>query len=408
MNAIVDCYALHLVRDWHDADGVIRAKSESHKYTLACMDYDYYEQEDRVYAPGDKIPHDLSVMLDFRDCFAGGPGLVQSFEDDIAKDIYTDKSVIVFTLHDDDEGTLNYVENWVRSRPGVSFANIPEYLRRAEHPDDMFADSVDFSHDRCNFLVTRGVAIFFVHLTVGRVRDVCDSVDSLPEAKRRRTVDEPRTPLTRTISVHPDPGAIDTERRVFGDFYRFVKHFQGHGELSSCASVSLLGKYLVCFNKVIPVTPPIARGTRFDRETGNKETFMLPLSEIQIEDNVVVMHRKRAVDINKVRMNAILGEFLKDCGAEVNGDVFMKLQDFYMLFHAYCQYQHGTFLSFVHMHLWFFQTCADLYKAWVVERGGEYFLRCMYIDFPTMATAYEARGWMIHKGLARLELNRYD
>jgi hypothetical protein len=391
MNAIIDCYALHLVRDWNDDEGVIRAKSESHKFTLTSMDYDYYEQEDRVYAPSDKISG--SVMLDFRDAMTA-PGLVESLQRDIDNDIYTDKSVVVLTLHDDDDGSLNYVENWVRSHRGVNFVDIPEYLRRAEHPDDMFAPDCDYSHDRCYFVVTSGVSIFFLRLTAQVV----------PQAKRRRVVDEPRTPLTRTISVRPTVGAIDQERRVFGDFHRFVKHFAGHTDVGACSSISLLGKYLVCFNKVIPVNPPIIRGSRFDRDTGKKETFHTPVEDVKIEDNVVVMHRNRAVDINKDQMNSILCEFVKDCAVEVNGDVYMKLHDFYMLFHSFCQYKHGVFLTYIHMHLWFFQACADIFNVWVVERGGEYFLRCMHIDFTAVLVDFEERGWNVHKGLARLEL----
>jgi hypothetical protein len=400
MNTIVDCYGLHLVRLWHDADGVIRAKNETHKYVLASMDYDYYEHENRVYTPSDKISGEGSVMLDFREATTALEA-VESLQRDIANDIYTDKSVVVLTIHDDDDGSLNYVENWVRSRPGVDFAPIPEYLRRSHHPDDMFVKECDYSHERCNFAVVTGVSFCFLYIT----RPVV-SEKTTGEKRRRAVVDEPRTPLTRTISVHPTPEAIDPERRVFGDFYRFVKHFQGHIDLAACASISLHGKHLVCFNKVIQVSPPIIRATSFVRDTGEKETRLLHAPDVELEGDVVIMHRKRPVDINKVQMNAILGEFMRDCAGEVNGDVSMKLHDFYVLFHSFCQHQHGVFLSFVHMHLWFFDACADLYSAWVVKRDEEYYIRCMHVDVPTMLTAYEARGWNVHKGLARLELKQ--
>ena len=395
MNVIVDCYGLHLVGLWHDADGVILARNEAHKCVLAAMDYNYYEHENRVYAPSDEISGERSVMLDFRDATTAIEA-VKSLERAIADDIYTDKSVVVFTLHDDDDGSLNYVENWVRTHPGVDFAPIPEYLRRSHHPDDMFAKECDYSHERCNFAVVSRVSFCFLYIT----RRV------VPEKRRREVVEEPMTPLTRTISVHPNPEAIDPEPRVLGDFYRFVKHFQGHGDLAACASISLLGKHLMCFNKVIQVSPPIIRVTSFDRDTGEKETRLLHTPDVELEGDVVIMYRKRPVDINKVQMNAILGAFMRDCAGEVNGDVSMKLHDFYVLFHSFCQYQHGVFLSFVHMHLWFFHACADLYNAWVVKRDEEYYIRCMHVDVPTMITVYEGRGWNVHKGLARLELKQ--
>lgn len=403
MNTIVDCYAMYLARDWDDADGVVRVCSHMHKLTFDSMYSTYYGRENNVYAPGDKIPRERYVMIDFRQDKSVS-SLMEKFEQDILHDdIYTDKSVIVFTLLDDDDGSMNYVEHWVKNHPEVSFIEIPEYLRRSEHPNEMFRTSYDFMKDRVNFVIANGVTYFFMELEIGKSQfeDCGDSVDSMPLVKRRCV--EPHSPVARRIEVELNPHAVDTEKRVIGDAFRFVKHFNGHMELQSCASVSLLGKYLVCFNQVIPATPPIARGVRFDRETGEKEVFILPLSEITIENNVVVNHRKRPVDVNKHLLKSMFTRFLEVSEAEINGDVSMELQDFYILFHAFCKYECGFNLTSLHMHLWFFDACGE-FKLWVVKRNDLFHVRCLHIDVRRTLKTFSTLGWNPHKTLARLEI----
>jgi hypothetical protein len=404
MNTIVDCYALHLVRSWSDHGDVIRVQNEGHKYILETMDSRYYDREDRVCTAEDTIADSCHVMLDFREQ-TNVKKLMAQFEEDIVRDIYTDRCVVVFTLHDDDDGSLNYVEHWVRGKPEVNFIAIPEYLRRSEHPDEMFSPEYDFSRDRWNFAVAHGVVYFFLELNTGKtirrgVRKVVKEVNN--DRTKRVRVEEPMSPVSKMIEVNPNPFAIDMESRVFGDFNRFVKFFTGEEQLSKCSSISLLGKYLVCFDRVVPATPPIVRATRFIRETGEKEAFLVPISDVVIVENVVVSHRDRFVDVNKSELNKMLALFLNEANVEINGDVCVELHDFYVLFHTYCRHEHGFYLNYLHMHLWFFQSCGDLYNTWVVKRDNKFYVRCMNIDVIAVTSDFKSRGWEVHKNLAQI------